>query len=96
GMYPQAMKYYARAYQLCKDDEHLIYNMARTLYEKGKPKISRRFLEKALHMKPDFEECLQFLEYLDSQEAKEAGAGTPPERPEADQTPSSAVPSQQP
>ncbi|MFZ5813021.1 MAG: Tfp pilus assembly protein PilF [Thermodesulfobacteriota bacterium] len=96
GMYPQAMKYYARAYQLCKDDEHLIYNMARTLYEKGKPKISRRFLEKALHMKPDFEECLQFLEYLDSQEAKKAGSGTSPERPEADQTPSSAVPSPQP
>ncbi|WP_176637460.1 tetratricopeptide repeat protein [Desulfolutivibrio sulfoxidireducens] len=78
GMYPQAMKYYARAYHLSKDDEHLIYNMARTLYEKGSSVISRRFLEKALRMKPDFEECRQFLDYLDAQEAKTVGAVIPP------------------
>ncbi len=79
GMYAQAMKYYARAYQLSKDDEHLIYNMARTLYEKGSAKVSRRFLEKALHMNPDFEECRQFLEYLDSHgDAVPPSAASPP------------------
>lgn len=81
GMYSQAMRYYARAYQLSKDDEHLIYNMARTLYEKGSLRISRRFLEKALRMQPDFEECRQFLEYLDNREKKDApgdAAATPP------------------
>ncbi len=66
GMYAQAMKYYARAYHLCKDDEHLIYNMARTMYEKGRTKTARRFLEKALGINPGFEECRQFLEFLDS------------------------------
>jgi len=77
GMYSQAMKYYARAYQLSKDDEHLIYNMARTLYEKGNPKVSRRFLEKALRMQPAFEECRQFLLFLDAREGKDASAPQP-------------------
>lgn len=78
GMYSQAMKYYARAYQLSKDDEHLIYNMARTLFEKGNSKVSRRFLEKALRMNPDFEECRQFLEYLD---ARKQNTDAPPPPP---------------
>jgi len=91
GMYSQAMKYYARAYQLSKDDEHLIYNMARTLFEKGNPKVSRRFLEKALRMNPDFEECRQFLEYLDARDRK--GAAPPPDLPPgADLSPPKASP----
>lgn len=79
GMYSQAMKYYARAFQLSKDDEHLIYNMARTLFEKGNAKVSRRFLEKALGMNPDFEECRQFLEYLDARDRE--GAAQPQDLP---------------
>jgi len=68
-MYKQAMKYYARAYHLCKDDEHLIYNMARTLHEKGRPSTARRFLARALAMNPDFTECKRFQEYLESGES---------------------------
>lgn len=86
GMYSQAMKYYARAYHLSKDDEHLIYNMARTLYEKGRPSISRRFLIKALRMKPDFEECRQFLNYLEAQETKQGRTDMP--HPASDAPPS--------
>jgi len=63
-MYKQAMKYYSRAYHLCKDDEHLIYNMARTMHEKGKPATAKRFLEKALSMNPGFNECAKYLEFL--------------------------------
>jgi tetratricopeptide (TPR) repeat protein len=91
GMYSQAMKYYARAYQLSKDDEHLIYNMARTLFEKGNPKVSRRFLEKALRMQPGFEECRQFLDYLDSRDKKDPPPA-PDALPGADQPPTPASP----
>lgn len=66
-MYKQAMKYYSRAYKLCKDDEHLIYNMARTMHEKGRPATARRFLEKALSMNPGFDECAKYLEFLNNE-----------------------------
>lgn len=86
GMYPQAMKYYARAYQLCRDDEHLIYNMARTLYEKGRPVTARRFLHKALGMNPDFEECKAFLSWLDAEAERSPSGDGPGESGEDDPT----------
>lgn len=54
GMYSQAMRYYARAYKLSKMDEHLMYNMARTLYEKQNYKSALIFLKKALALRSDF------------------------------------------
>lgn len=72
-MFKQAMKYYSRAYQLSKDDEHLIYNMARTLFEKGRPATARRFLHKALSMNPGFEECKKFLEFMENELASRNG-----------------------
>ena len=56
-LYPEALKYYARAYQLSRDDEHLLYNMARTLYEKGNYAGGSRLLRKALSLRPDFPEA---------------------------------------
>lgn len=66
GMYDEAMQYYVRAYRLCRTDEHLLYNMARTLYEKGRIKSSRVMLSQALRLAPDFPEAKVFLAYLDS------------------------------
>ncbi len=63
-MYPQALKHYARAYKLSKDDPHLLYNMARVLYDKGRIQACRRFLNKALDLDPDFEEAKAFLKAL--------------------------------
>ncbi len=54
GMYSQAMRYYSRAYRLSKTDEHLLYNMARTLYEKQNYKSALVFLNKALALRKDF------------------------------------------
>ncbi len=53
-MYTQAMRYYSRAYKLSKTDEHLMYNMARTLYEKQNFKSALIFLNKALALNEDF------------------------------------------
>ena len=72
GMYDEAMRYYSRAYRLCRTDEHLLYNMARTLYEKGRLASSRRLLLRALGLNAAFPEARAFLAYLDSRERGEA------------------------
>jgi tetratricopeptide (TPR) repeat protein len=77
GMYDEAMQYYSRAYHLCKTDEHLLYNMARTLYEKGRLKSSRVMLDKALRLNVAFPEGRAFLAFLDAK----ARGDTPPEIP---------------
>jgi tetratricopeptide (TPR) repeat protein len=63
-MYRQALKYYSRAYSLSKDDEHLLYNIARTLYEKGRYKAALVFVQRALRFKTDFELADQLLAIL--------------------------------
>ncbi|MEF3695574.1 tetratricopeptide repeat protein [Desulfolutivibrio sp.] len=66
GMYAQALKFYNRAAKLLKrEDEHLLYNIARTFYEKGQGKQARRLLEKALVNNPDFEQARDFLAVLE-------------------------------
>jgi len=63
-MYRQALKYYSRAYALSKDDEHLLYNIARTLYEKGSYKGALNFVRKALNLKQDFDLARQLMVIL--------------------------------
>ncbi len=66
GMHAQALKFYKRATRLARhDDEHLLYNIARTFYEKGQEKQARRLLEKALGVNPDFTRARGFLDILD-------------------------------
>ena len=77
GMYDEAMRYYVRAYRLCRTDEHLLYNMARTLYEKGRLKSSRTMLNHALRLNAAFPEAKAFLAYLDSRERGEAAIEPP-------------------
>lgn len=72
GMYGEAMKYYSRAYRLCRTDEHLLYNMARTLYEKGRLTSSRMMLSHALKLNPDFPEGKAFMAYLESRQRGES------------------------
>jgi tetratricopeptide (TPR) repeat protein len=79
GMYAQALKFYNRAAKLLqRDDEHLLYNIARTFYEKGQKKQAGRLLEKALANNPDFEAARDFLDVLErGGTLPDAGAGTP-------------------
>ncbi|MFU2208269.1 tetratricopeptide repeat protein [Solidesulfovibrio sp. C21] len=77
GMYDEAMRYYTRAYRLCRTDEHLLYNMARTLYEKGRLRSSRVMLTHALRLNPEFPEGKAFMAYFDSRQRGEM----PPEPP---------------
>jgi len=63
-MFSQAMKYYSRAFILSKNDENLLYNMARTLYEKGNMSGALRFLEKSLKLRPTFTEAKVFIKVV--------------------------------
>lgn len=64
-MYSQALKYYSRAYQFGKDDEHLLYNIARTHYEKGNLKAALHFATKALQLCRDFQLALKLKELVE-------------------------------
>ncbi len=77
GMYGEAMRYYSRAFRLCRTDENLLYNMARTLYEKGRLRSSRAMLNRALRLNPDFPEGKVFLAFLEAK-ARGEDASEPP------------------
>lgn len=64
-MYPQALKYYARAVLLCGDDENLRFNMARTFHEKGNDALALKFVDKALDMNPEMKEGRQLKLFLE-------------------------------
>ncbi len=73
-LYPQALKFYSRAYHLSRQDDHLLFNLSRTLYEKGRPTIAARFLRKALAINPLFEESRKFLQHLEKKHPQTADA----------------------
>lgn len=56
-MYEQALLYYFKAYRLSKTDDHLLYNIARTYFERGKLKLSGKFLLMAQAINPNFPEA---------------------------------------
>ncbi|MGL1860952.1 MAG: tetratricopeptide repeat protein [Pseudodesulfovibrio sp.] len=66
----QAVDYYRRALELTDDDENLYYNIARAYFDRGDLKDAIENLEKALKIKPDFEEAEGFLAYLKKAEGK--------------------------
>ncbi len=65
GMYSQALRYYFKAYRLTRSDEHLLYNIARTYYEKDKPRLARKFLDMALGLNPDFAEASGLMRVIE-------------------------------
>lgn len=64
SMFSQALRFYARAQQLCGVDEHLLFNMARCLCEAGDNAESIKYLDKALELSPDFPEALRLKRTL--------------------------------
>ncbi|WP_243362143.1 tetratricopeptide repeat protein [Fundidesulfovibrio terrae] len=83
-MHTQALGHYAKALRLSPDDEHLLYNLARVLFEKGRLRSAKRFLEKALVARPDFPVARKFQEYMSSkmvemiEDFEGPAVGTPP------------------
>jgi tetratricopeptide (TPR) repeat protein len=76
GMYDQAMQFYSRAQELGKGDENLYYNMARAMYEQGRPARAMKFLRKALDINPAFEECIGFVRFLNKNVKDDASSNS--------------------
>ena len=64
-MYAEAVRHYSQAVKLCPDDENLWCNLARALYEKGRVRAAKRFLDKALAVRPDFAVARKFKAYIE-------------------------------
>ncbi len=86
-MFDHALKYYSRAFQFSKNDENLMYNIARVMYDKGNVHKCIIYLEKALSMNPDFDEAKGLLAFAkkkiqrdDAPNAKRNSAEAPSER----------------
>jgi tetratricopeptide (TPR) repeat protein len=69
GMHRQALRYYGRAKRLASNDEHLLFNIARTLFELGKHTAPISFLQKALSLEPNFAEAKKLLTHIKHKEA---------------------------
>lgn len=66
GMLTQALLHYARALRISRTDEHLLYNIARVLFERGKLKAALSLLQKALTVRPDFSEAQGFKRHIEN------------------------------
>jgi tetratricopeptide (TPR) repeat protein len=64
-LYAEAVRHYSQAVKLCPDDENLWCNLARALYEKGRVRAAKRFLDKALAVRPDFAVARKFKAYIE-------------------------------
>lgn len=64
-LYTQALQFYFRAYKLSRQDENLLYNIARTLCELDRLKSARFFLNKALALNPFFTEAESLFQYVE-------------------------------
>lgn len=71
GMYVQALRYYFKAFRLTREDEHLLYNIARTYYERGKLRLSRKFVDMALARQPGFREGERLSRAIERRRAEE-------------------------
>lgn len=65
GMYDQALAYYGRAMKIAQKDENLYYNIARTLHDKSDFEKGLLFVDKALTLRPGFEEAQQLRRVLE-------------------------------
>ena len=64
GEFETAATFYRKALELAPDDERIMFNLARVLYEKGDTPACSLLLEQAVAADPDFTEAKSFLRYL--------------------------------
>ena len=65
AMYELALRYYFKAFRLSKTDDHLLYNIARTYFERDKLKIALKFLAMAQALNPAFPEAGTLLRAIE-------------------------------
>ncbi len=75
-MFGEALRFYARAAQLAPRDDHLLYNIARTLFESGDYERANGFLCRALTLNPRLEEGQQLRAVIAVRKGREVGHPT--------------------
>jgi tetratricopeptide (TPR) repeat protein len=61
--YPLAIDFYSRALQV-REDDHLLFNIARTYYEMKNIEAAKKCLTKALAVNPELAVARQFLDFI--------------------------------
>ncbi|MBF0475112.1 MAG: tetratricopeptide repeat protein [Deltaproteobacteria bacterium] len=64
-MYDDSVQSYVKALKCDSGDEHLFYNLARALYEKGDQEKACRVLKNAIRLNPDFKDGETLLAYYE-------------------------------
>lgn len=64
-LYSLSFRYHERAKELAPDDEHIVFNMARAMFDSGKVDRARKYLQQAVAMARDFQAGIDFLEFID-------------------------------
>ena len=64
AMFDEAIEFYTRAIGLTDDDENIYFNIARSLYEKGKKKEALHYIEKCLHLNPESAAANKLIRHL--------------------------------
>lgn len=78
GMIDQALKYFSNAFLLARNDENLLYNIARVFYDRGDFRRAAASLAKALELRPDFPQAKEFAAVLEKRQNVRTG-GRPEE-----------------
>jgi len=86
-LYDEAANYYQRALSLSPNDENLLFNLARALFEKGDFENAREQIQKALAINPHFKEGRVLLSYIEQKKTRDdlhryeqAQGAAPPEK----------------
>ena len=87
AMYELALRYYFRAFRLSKTDDHLLYNIARTYFERGKFTIALKFLAMAQAINPSFPEAATLLRAIERKAGEAPAAGEEYQRSRLDDEP---------
>lgn len=56
-MYAECLEYYGRAEKLARNDEHLLFNVARVYFDMGQFQLASNYTMRALEANPDFTEA---------------------------------------
>jgi len=63
GHFEESIRYYSKALEHNRDDEHLLFNLARAHWDRGNATEAQDALENALKLNPEFTEAKKFLNY---------------------------------
>ncbi|KHK04000.1 tetratricopeptide repeat protein [Desulfovibrio sp. TomC] len=64
GLFAEALKYYFRARELSRDDDHLLLNIARVYFEQNQLPEAEGMAKEALALNPDLAEAKRLLERI--------------------------------